>query len=120
MSFPTAIEPRAIKQLLNFALGTDKDPGRAALAVYDVVGFGLGQIFKDAVYLTTALEEENVQLTDDQKLMLTTMASAKSEEELKAMGPLLLIFLQTLGPVLLKIILKRLGLSEIPLANPTV
>lgn len=54
MGFPTEFPNLAVRQLGRVAMQKDTDRGRAALAVYDLIGFGLYKAFGDAKYLIDA------------------------------------------------------------------
>lgn len=62
MAFPTEFPNPAVAQLLSIA--EDQDPGRISLAVYDLVGYGLGFAFPDAKYPTGFSPEKLKQVKD--------------------------------------------------------
>lgn len=60
--FPDQVPSVALSQLVKFALNQDRDAGRLALALYELLGFGLHKYFGDVKYLvaTGASEGELV------------------------------------------------------------
>lgn len=96
MSFPTDLNPAAVKQLIAFATGADKDKGRAALAAYDLVGYGLGKILGNTVYLTGDLAQ-----TDANVALVEAELAGANGERIKEL-------LQKFGPVILNALLKLL------------
>lgn len=64
MPFPPDLDPTAVRQVLRFATGADRDPGRFAVAIYDLVGYGLSKYFPDAKLLASADPEDEVLITE--------------------------------------------------------
>lgn len=97
MSFPTDLNPAALKQLFAFATGTDRDPGRTALAAYELVGYALGRYLGAPSHLTGLVQDDP----------LLTQVQAEFEA---AQGdhPKLKELLQKYGPALLQLALKLL------------
>lgn len=99
MSFPAELNAAAIKQLFAFTTGTDRDTGRAVLAVYEVAGFALGRFFGTAGYLT------GDQLVQSDPLLTQVQAEFESAG---ADHPKLRELIEKYGPALLQLALKLL------------
>ncbi len=99
--FPKEMPVTAFRQLARFFTGTDKDTGRLSLAIYDLVGYGLGNLFPNAAYVSDATPPDPV-------AAVTALATA--DPDLVTLSPELEQLLQLVGPLLLKLLFKRLGL----------
>jgi len=112
MQFPTEIDPKALSQLLNLALGNDKDIGRAALAGYHLLGVGLSKAFPDAVLMTMVNTQAPPELVSEFMTACTSEAAMieflGNEEKKKALGPILTIVL----PLLFKWLIDRLSKKQ--------
>lgn len=107
--FPTTLPLAAFQALAKFFVSTTKDWGAFSLAVWQLVGFGLGKAFPNAALLTGAapeLHEIAAAIPADTMSKLVTA----DEAQLAAMSPELEALLATLGPMLLKWALKKLGI----------
>lgn len=107
--FPADLPLMAFRQVSRFVLNQDRDWGRFSLAAWEIVGFGLGKGFPNAAYLADAapLAASQTPLSTD---LLNKLATA-DEAQLTALSPELEALLATLGPLLLKWLLKKLGIS---------
>jgi hypothetical protein len=102
MPFPTELNTTALRQCLRFFNGTDRDTGRFALAAWELTGFGLGKAFPNTVYVSDAacsLPADAASLLD----LLKKEAADKLPEIIDRLTKLL-------GPLLLRILMRRLGL----------
>lgn len=106
MPFPKELPLQAIRQVSRFVTGTDRDKGRAALAVYDLTGFALGKFFPDAAYLA---DSDPPKVTDEKVNEL--IATLASDQPLAgALSPELEALLDAAVLKLLKWGLSKLGL----------
>lgn len=95
MPFPPDLDPTAVRQVIRFVTGADRDPGRFALAVYELVGFGLGKFLSDPKFLASAGPEDEVLVTE----LVTAVDREKLWELLEKYGP-------AVARLLLKLFLK--------------
>jgi hypothetical protein len=95
MPFPTELDSTAIRQIVRFVTGADRDVGRVALAAYDLVGYALGKALNDPKFLADAVGDE-----PEVALIANQLVEANGEK-LKAV-------LEKYGPLIVQLLLKAL------------
>lgn len=91
MSFPSELDPTAVRQVIRFVTGADRDAERFALALYDLLGYGLGKFLNDPKFLASALPEDEV--------LVTELTGAIDREKLKEL-------LEKYGPAVARLLLR--------------
>lgn len=91
MSFPAELNTAAVRQVLRFVTGADRDVGRLTLAVWELAGFGLGQAFADPKFLADAAPGDEA--------LVTELVGAIDREKLKEL-------LEKYGPAVARLLLK--------------
>jgi hypothetical protein len=91
MPFPSELDPTAVRQVIRFVTGADRDTGRFALALYDLLGFGLGKFFADAKFLADADPADAA--------LVAELTAAIDREKLKEL-------LEKYGPAVVRLLLR--------------
>ena len=99
MSFPQNLDPAALRQLVRLVTAQDTDKGRAALAIYDLTGYGLGQLFPNAAYLA------DMSQTDPATVAFANHLTTLDNQQLKDM---LAQLVTVVGPIAINFILNWL------------
>lgn len=101
MPFPAELDSTALRQVLRFVTGADRDIGRLALALWNVAGFALGKAFADPKFLADAITAEP-ELTEflTEPNVGDTLAQANGEK--------LRELLEKYGPALARLLMKLL------------
>lgn len=89
MPFPPDLDPTAVRQVIKFVTGADRDTGRFALALYELLGYGLGKFLNDPKFLASAGPEDEVLATE----LVGAIDGEKLRELLEKYGPAVALLL---------------------------